>query len=99
MAYLLICGALLSPFPRANRTKLCRVASLSILIIGLVIAPKATAQAVPTEKFSVSETAAVGPSLTPVFGYTRPTEKEKLRRLGKNVFGPASLAKVALLAG
>jgi len=42
---------------------------------------------------------AVGPSSTLISGYTRPTEKEKLRRLASDVFGPATLVKIAAVAG
>ena len=68
-------------------------------MIGFAISsPNAMAQVVPVAE-PLTETAAAGPSSTSILGYTRPTEKEKLRRLARDVFGPASFAKVAVVAG
>jgi hypothetical protein len=85
--------------------KLYRGAHLSVLIVGFAISsPEVMAQVVPAANLSTVDTAVVQPSSrlldsSPIFVYTPPTEKEKLRLFEFDAFGPYAFAKAALAGG
>jgi hypothetical protein len=82
-----------------------RVAHLSVLIIGFAISsPNVMAQLAPAAEFSSADAAEVPVSSrplypSPILAYTPPTEKEKLRLLAFDAFGPYAFAYSTLAGG
>jgi hypothetical protein len=85
--------------------KSCRMAYVSILIVGFAIcSPKAMAQVTPVVEAPSPDAPAVPSSSrslyrTPILPYTRPTEKEKLKLFGFDAFGPYAFAGAIVGAG
>ena len=82
-----------------------RVAHLSALFLGLAMSsPMVMAQTAPAAPVASPDADPVPPSSkphypSPVLGYTRPTEREKLRYFEFDAFGPYAFAKSGLAAG
>lgn len=85
-----------------------RFLHLSLVIAGLAIpssklraqtAPVPSATAAPSADTTTSRASQTALGASPILTYTVPTEKQKLKLLAYNVFGPVAIAEAALTGG